>query len=208
MQQPLSGVKVLDLSRVLAGPLAAMTLGDLGAQVLKVERPGTGDDTRGWGPPFADDGQSAYFRAANRNKWSIALDFDRGGRSQLPAGAHARRRCGHRKLPAGSPGAKRDRCSRDAAALPAADLVHDLRVRRRQRPAGIRFRRAGGVGVDGDHRSGGWGAAQGRRGARRCRGRQGCRGGGPGGAAGPRASRARRASPAQSPCRPRPWPRS
>lgn len=74
---PLDGLRVLDLSRVLAGPMAAMTLGDLGAQVIKVERPAVGDDTRGWGPPFAEDGQSAYFRSVNRNKLSIALDFKR-----------------------------------------------------------------------------------------------------------------------------------
>ena len=73
--QPLDGIRVLDLSRVLAGPLCSMMLGDLGAQVIKVERPGFGDDTRGWGPPFADDGQSAYFRSTNRNKLSIGLDL-------------------------------------------------------------------------------------------------------------------------------------
>jgi crotonobetainyl-CoA:carnitine CoA-transferase CaiB-like acyl-CoA transferase len=72
---PLDGIKVLDLSRVLAGPLAAMTLGDLGAQVIKVERPGTGDDTRGWGPPFDARGEAAYFQCANRNKLSLALHF-------------------------------------------------------------------------------------------------------------------------------------
>jgi crotonobetainyl-CoA:carnitine CoA-transferase CaiB-like acyl-CoA transferase len=72
---PLSGVKVLDLSRVLAGPLCAMMLGDLGASVIKVERPGSGDDTRGWGPPFDADGQSAYFLSCNRNKLSLAADF-------------------------------------------------------------------------------------------------------------------------------------
>ena len=66
---------MLDLSRVLAGPMCTMTLGDLGADVLKVERPGEGDDTRGWGPPFAHDGQSAYFRSVNRNKLSTALDL-------------------------------------------------------------------------------------------------------------------------------------
>lgn len=71
----LSGVRVLDLSRVLAGPYAAMMLGDLGADVIKVERPGAGDDTRGWGPPFAPDGQSAYFLSCNRNKVSLAANF-------------------------------------------------------------------------------------------------------------------------------------
>jgi crotonobetainyl-CoA:carnitine CoA-transferase CaiB-like acyl-CoA transferase len=72
---PLHGVRVLDLSRVLAGPLATMMLGDLGADVIKVERAGTGDDTRGWGPPFHKNGQSAYFLSANRNKLSLAADF-------------------------------------------------------------------------------------------------------------------------------------
>ena len=71
----LSNIKVLDLSRVLAGPLCTMTLGDLGANVIKVERPGAGDDTRGWGPPFDDRGESAYYLAVNRNKKSIALDL-------------------------------------------------------------------------------------------------------------------------------------
>jgi crotonobetainyl-CoA:carnitine CoA-transferase CaiB-like acyl-CoA transferase len=75
MSLPLDGLRVLDLSRVLAGPLCTMMLGDLGADVLKVERPGAGDDTRGWGPPFAPDGVSAYFRSVNRNKCSIALDL-------------------------------------------------------------------------------------------------------------------------------------
>lgn len=74
----LKGIRVLDLTRVLAGPLCTMILGDLGADVLKVERPGAGDDTRGWGPPFADDGQSAYYRSVNRNKLAVAADFDRG----------------------------------------------------------------------------------------------------------------------------------
>jgi crotonobetainyl-CoA:carnitine CoA-transferase CaiB-like acyl-CoA transferase len=71
---PLAGVRVLDLSRVLAGPLATMTLGDLGADVVKVERPGEGDDTRHWGPPFAGD-DAAYFLSLNRNKRSVAIDL-------------------------------------------------------------------------------------------------------------------------------------
>ncbi|MFN5581133.1 CaiB/BaiF CoA transferase family protein [Gemmatimonas sp.] len=73
--QHLDGIRVLDLSRVLAGPLCAMMLGDLGASVIKVERPETGDDTRGWGPPFSEHGQSAYFLSANRNKLSLAASF-------------------------------------------------------------------------------------------------------------------------------------
>lgn len=73
----LEGIKVLDLTRVLAGPLCTMILGDLGADVLKVERPGTGDETRTWGPPFDDAGRSAYYLSINRNKLGIAADFDR-----------------------------------------------------------------------------------------------------------------------------------
>jgi crotonobetainyl-CoA:carnitine CoA-transferase CaiB-like acyl-CoA transferase len=75
---PLQGVKVLDLSRVLAGPYATMVLGDLGADVIKVEHPERGDDTRHWGPPFAGEGEareSAYFLAVNRNKRSIGVDL-------------------------------------------------------------------------------------------------------------------------------------
>ena len=75
---PLHGVRVLDLSRVLAGPLCTMVLGDLGADVVKVERPGTGDDTRQWGPPWAEGetGQeAAYFLCVNRNKRSVAADL-------------------------------------------------------------------------------------------------------------------------------------
>ncbi len=72
---PLSGIRILDLSRVLAGPLCTMMLGDLGADVLKVERSGVGDDTRGWGPPFDPDGQSAYFLSVNRNKLSVAANL-------------------------------------------------------------------------------------------------------------------------------------
>jgi crotonobetainyl-CoA:carnitine CoA-transferase CaiB-like acyl-CoA transferase len=81
---PLSGIRVLELSRVLAGPWAAQTLADLGASVIKVERPGTGDDTRSWGPPFAKragdaldrpTGDAAYFLCANRGKRSVTIDF-------------------------------------------------------------------------------------------------------------------------------------
>lgn len=78
---PLDGVRVLDLSRVLAGPFCSQTLADLGADVIKVERPGTGDDTRAWGPPYLKDAQgndtseSAYYISTNRNKRSIAVDL-------------------------------------------------------------------------------------------------------------------------------------
>jgi len=79
----LAGLRVLDLSRILAGPTATQLLGDLGAEITKVERPGTGDDTRGWGPPFLKDGsgndthESAYYLSSNRNKKSIAIDISK-----------------------------------------------------------------------------------------------------------------------------------
>ncbi len=76
--KPLAGVRVLDLSRVLAGPWATQLLADLGADVIKVEQPGTGDDTRHWGPPWhghGDEKVAAYFLAANRGKRSVAIDF-------------------------------------------------------------------------------------------------------------------------------------
>lgn len=72
---PLSGLLVADFSRVLAGPLATMMLGDLGAEVIKVERPGLGDETRSWSPPAAEDGESTYYLAVNRNKHSVAIDL-------------------------------------------------------------------------------------------------------------------------------------
>ncbi|XP_070322883.1 succinate--hydroxymethylglutarate CoA-transferase isoform X7 [Odocoileus virginianus] len=72
--KPLEGVKILDLTRVLAGPFATMNLGDLGAEVIKVERPGAGDDTRTWGPPFVGT-ESTYFLSVNRNKKSIAVNI-------------------------------------------------------------------------------------------------------------------------------------
>ena len=91
LQGPLSGVRVLDLSRVLAGPWATQTLADLGAEVIKIERPGAGDDTRHWGPPFTtttdgSKGDAAYFLCANRGKKSVELDI------ASPEGAEAVRR--------------------------------------------------------------------------------------------------------------------
>ena len=71
----LHGVRIVDLSRVLAGPLCTMMLGDLGADVIKVERPVCGDETRGWGPPFDERGESAYYLSVNRNKKSVAADL-------------------------------------------------------------------------------------------------------------------------------------
>jgi len=80
MPGPLSGLRVLDLSRVLAGPWATQILADFGAEVIKVEKPGEGDDTRGWGPPFITNpdgskGDAAYFLSTNRGKWSVEIDM-------------------------------------------------------------------------------------------------------------------------------------
>ncbi len=76
MDKPLTGLKVVELARILAGPWAGQLLADLGAEVVKVERPGSGDDTRGWGPPFAADGAAAYFHGCNRGKTSLAIDLE------------------------------------------------------------------------------------------------------------------------------------
>lgn len=78
---PLTGIRVLDLTRVLAGPWCTQNLADLGAEVIKIERPGAGDDTRGWGPPYVKDAhgkdtsEAAYYASANRNKQSVAIDI-------------------------------------------------------------------------------------------------------------------------------------
>ncbi|KAI8099360.1 CoA-transferase family III domain-containing protein [Halteromyces radiatus] len=88
---PLAGIRVLDLTRVLAGPYCSMMLGDLGAEVIKIEHPKGGDDTRAWGPPFADNkdindntnGESAYFLCANRNKKSVTVNMKTKGGRQL-----------------------------------------------------------------------------------------------------------------------------
>ena len=79
----LSNIKVLDLSRILAGPWASQTLADLGADVIKIERPGSGDDTRQWGPPYMQ-GESAYYMCANRGKRSVCIDMDTAqGQAQI-----------------------------------------------------------------------------------------------------------------------------
>ena len=80
MAGPLTGIRILDLTRVLAGPWATQLLADFGAEVIKIEKPGEGDDTRGWGPPFLTNpdgsrGDAAYFVSANRGKWSVAIDM-------------------------------------------------------------------------------------------------------------------------------------
>jgi formyl-CoA transferase len=118
MSGALDGIRVLDLSRVLAGPYCTMVLGDLGAEIIKIEQPGTGDDTRRWGPPWAG-GESAYYLSANRNKKSVTLnlkderarDILRGlaGQSDIvvenfKVGALDRMGIGYDALSAGNPG--------------------------------------------------------------------------------------------------------
>src|SRR5215213_5638682 len=81
MDKPLAGLKVVELARILAGPWTGQLLADLGADVVKVERPEAGDDTRGWGPPFVavhgeERLEAAYFHACNRGKRSVAIDFE------------------------------------------------------------------------------------------------------------------------------------
>ncbi len=89
MAGPLKGIRVLDLTRVLAGPVATQTLADLGAEVIKIERPGAGDDTRGWGPPYVKDAngkdtiETTYFAGANRGKKSVTVDITRRDGQQL-----------------------------------------------------------------------------------------------------------------------------
>jgi crotonobetainyl-CoA:carnitine CoA-transferase CaiB-like acyl-CoA transferase len=86
MDKPLAGIRVVELARILAGPWAGQLLADLGAEVIKVERPGAGDDTRHWGPPFAEDGSAAYFHACNRGKKSVAIDLEStSGQEQVRA---------------------------------------------------------------------------------------------------------------------------
>jgi crotonobetainyl-CoA:carnitine CoA-transferase CaiB-like acyl-CoA transferase len=81
MSGPLKGLRVLDMTRILAGPTCTQLLGDLGADVIKIERPGEGDDTRRWGPPYvrnadgSDSDASAYFLSSNRNKRSLSIDM-------------------------------------------------------------------------------------------------------------------------------------
>src|ERR1700735_974273 len=79
---PLGDLQVLDFSRILAGPFATMMLADLGATITKVERPGTGDETRSWGPPFDDRGQATYFQSVIRNKHSVVLDLSHAADQQ------------------------------------------------------------------------------------------------------------------------------
>ena len=138
MSGPLDDVVVIDLTRALAGPHCGMMLGDMGARVIKVESPGRGDESRGWGPPFVgpdDDPVSTYFLSCNRNKESVTLDLKSDdGRDDADPARHPRRRAA-RELPARR--ARPARLRRRAAprAQPGAGPALDQRVRPR-RPRG------------------------------------------------------------------------
>ena len=130
----LDGLLVADFSRVLAGPLCTMTLGDLGADVVKVERPGAGDDTRAWGPPFTGEGAS-YFLGLNRNKRSVVLDLKGPGDLAL-----ARELCARADVVVESfrPGLMAElglEPRRAARGAPAARHLLHQRVRRARAPA-------------------------------------------------------------------------
>ena len=144
---PLEGVRVIEVGQALAGPLAGVLLADMGADVIKIEKPDGGDDARIWGPPFGPDGvTSLYFYSQNRNKRSVALDLKAPGdieETQPPVRG--------RRHPDPEPAAGRGRRDRhrprgDARAPSAADLLLDLGVRLRgpaQDEAGLRSAAAG-----------------------------------------------------------------
>ena len=149
MPGPLAGLRVLELARILAGPWAGQVLADLGADVIKVERKGAGDDTRGWGPPFVagKDGShlgAAYFHSTNRGKRSIELDFETDEGQRIVQEARRALRRADREFQGRRARQVRPRLQEPRAGIPAADLLlgHRLRpgralcVARRLRPDG------------------------------------------------------------------------
>ena len=154
---PLTGVTIVDLSRVLSGPYCTMLAADMGARVIKIEHPVRGDDTRAWGPPFLN-GESAYYLSVNRNKESVALDF------KTPKDGRALDRA-HREAPTCSSRTSGPARSiaiglgyRDVSARhPRLDLRLDLRLRSDRtatRRSRLRRRRAGRRRADEHHRHG------------------------------------------------------
>ena len=153
---PLAGLKVVDLTRVLAGPFCSMLLADMGADVIKVEEPKAGDDARAWGP-FVGDGWSAYFLGVNRNKRGLARRPEERGRRGRPEAPARRRRRVHRELQAGQPGQARLRHRADASPESAPGALLDQRLRQERTeapPLGLRPSGAGRVGIHGHHRPG------------------------------------------------------
>ena len=124
---PLDGLRVIDLSRVLAGPFCTMLLGDMGADVIKIEEPDEGDDTRTWGPFVGD--WSAYFLGVNRNKRSVALDLKIARRPDGAARVARRRGRVRREHQAWQPGQARIQRRGHSRAESAADSLLDQRLR-------------------------------------------------------------------------------
>ena len=175
---PLDGVLVVDLTRALAGPHAAMMLGDLGARVIKVESPGSGDDTRGWGPPFVQpdggDRESTYFLSTNRNKESITLDLKDDADKAVLTELLRRADVLLENFRPGMLDPARLRHRRARRAQPAAGHAGDQRLRPRRprgRPGRLRPDRAGRGRADVAHRLRPGRPAAGRRPDRRPAGR-------------------------------------
>ena len=155
MSDALESLQIIDFSRVLAGPLATMVLADFGAEVIKVERPGSGDDTRAWGPPYDETGMATYFQAVNRNKRSVLLDLhasaDRERAQQLVAGADVLVENFRPGLMDDAGARLRGHVRRESGAR----LLLDHRIRLRARgsdAAGLRHARAGARWPDEHHR--------------------------------------------------------
>ena len=154
------GVRVLDLTRVLAGPWCTQNLADLGAEVIKIERPGKGDDTRSWGPPFLKDREgrdtadAAYYLACNRGKKSVTLDIASHGGPRDRALACAVGRCAGGELQGGRPRAPRSRLREPVERTSAPRLLFDHRLRPGRpvpRPARLRLHGAGAGRPDERH---------------------------------------------------------
>ena len=132
---PLSHLTILDLSRVLAGPWCTQLLADLGATVIKIERPGSGDDTRAWGPPFLKDAQgrdtseAAYYLACNRGKLSVAVDFTQPEGQRIVRESGAAGRCAGRELQGRRPRQIRPRLRERGCGESAPRLCVDHRLR-------------------------------------------------------------------------------
>ncbi|KAJ8025277.1 Succinate--hydroxymethylglutarate CoA-transferase [Holothuria leucospilota] len=124
---PLHGIRILDLTRILAGPFCSMLFGDLGAEVIKIEQPGKGDDTRNWGPPFQGD-QSCYFLSINRNKKSVAVNLKTPEGKDLIQkifpGNYIFRFCGLITTGFGSDGPYAHRSGYDVVAAAMGGLMH------------------------------------------------------------------------------------
>ena len=155
MSGPLEDLRIVDLSRIVAGPLATQILGDYGAEVIKVEHPQGGDDSRQWAPPRAPDGQASYFFAVNRGKRSITIDLKHPRGKALVLDLVRRGDVLDRELQARNDGRPRARLGDAAGGQPAADLLRDLGLRSDRavpRAGGVRRHHAGLHRPHVDHR--------------------------------------------------------